>query len=408
MQILHVHKFFNQLGGAELYVHRLMQKQVEAGHEVHILSTRSSANLPTPDAKYFIHRYDFSRAEGPRKDAVKATTFLWNREARRATERAIREVRPDVIHLHNIYHHFSTSILGPIHRSGIPCVQTLHDLKLACPNYLMFTEGAVCERCKGGKYWNPILHHCVSSRTLPNVLAGAEMTFAKITQAYEKTVRRFIAPSEFLAKKMVEWGEPAGKFTVLRNPTDASATVAPCGGGYLLFAGRLTAQKGVETLIRASLSVPTLPLRIAGTGPDEERLRHLVRTERAYHITFLGFVPPAELLELRRSADALMFPSVGYENSPLSILEAMGDGVPVLASDIGGVPELVEHGANGLLAPPGNVPAWTDLLRRFQSMNRDERRAMGERGRERARTRHDWAGHLAGLERIYADAARRA
>lgn len=402
MKILHIHKFFNRLGGAELYVHRLMQKQAEAGHEVHILSTRSSADLPSPDARYFIHRYDFSRSEGARKDAAKALAFLWNREARRATERVLRELKPDVVHLHNIYHHFSTSILEPIRRSRVPCVQTLHDLKLACPNYLMFTEGAICERCKGGRYWNPVLHHCVSTRTLPNVLLGAEMTFAKVTQAYEKTVRRFIAPSEFLANKMIEWGEPAEKFVVLPNPADVAPTPASGGGGYLIYAGRLTAQKGVETLIRASLAVPSQPLKIAGTGPDEERLRHLVRSEHASHITFLGFVPPPELAEIRRSAEALVFPSAGYENSPLSVLEALGDGVPVLASDIGGVPEIVKDGENGLLAKPGDIAAWSDLLRRFRSLAPDERRLMGERGRDHVRRRHDWAGHLAGLERIYA------
>ena len=396
MRILHIHKFFNQFGGAEQYLHGLMQKQAEAGHEVHILSTRASANPPSPDARYFIHRYDFSRSEGASKDAAKARAFLWNREARRATERVLREVKPDIVHLHNIYHHFSTSILGPIHKSRVPCVQTLHDLKLACPNYLMFTEGAICERCKGGRYWNPALHHCLSTRTLPNVLASAEMTFTKITQAYERTVRRFICPSDFLARKMIEWGEPAGKFVVLPNPTDLASAQAPGGGGYLICAGRLTAQKGVETLIRASMLVPSFPLRIAGTGPVEERLRHLVRTEKADHITFLGFVPPTELVEIRRSAEALVFPSAGYENNPLSVLEALGDGVPVLASNIGGVPEIVQDGANGFLVRPGDVAAWSDMLRRFKSLAPRDRRVMGERGRERVRLRHDWAGHLAG------------
>lgn len=406
MKILHIHKFFDQRGGAEQYVHRLMQKQAMAGHEVHILSTRSSTNLSTPDAKdtkYFIHRYDFSRAEGPRKDSAKALAFIWNREARRATERVLREIKPGVAHLHNIYHHFSTSILEPIRRSRIPCVQTLHDLKLACPNYLMFTEGAVCERCKGGRYWNPLLHHCLSSRALPNALAGAEMTLAKVSQAYERTVRRFICPSEFMATKMREWGEPAGKFVVLRNPADLAPAAAVGDGGYLLYAGRLTPQKGVETLIRAAAAIPEISVRVAGVGPDEERLRHLARSLSAANVVFLGFVPPDELAGLRRGAAALALPSAGYENSPLSVLEAMGDGVLVLASAIGGVPELVADGQTGLLAAPGNVAAWTRVIRRFQALTRDERRAMGEQARERIRRHHDWAGHLAGLERIYAE-----
>lgn len=358
MTILHIHKFFDQKGGAEQYLHRLMARQVAAGHTVHILSSRSSSNLPSPDTKYFIHQYDFSRSEGPGKDAAKALAFIWNVEARRATERVIREIQPDVIHLHNIYHHFSTSILGVIRRSGIPCVQTLHDLKLACPNYRMFTEGSVCERCKGGKYWNPILHHCLAGATGANAIAALEMTFAKATRAYERTVKRFICPSTFYADKLREWGEPASALVSLPNPADVSVQRALGGGGFILFIGRLTAEKGVETLIRASARVPQLPLRIAGTGPEEERLHHLVHTLGASHISFLGFVPPPELTQLRMHAEAVVVPSVWYENGPLAILESLGEGVPVLGSRIGGIPDIVRDGEEGLLATPGEVEAW--------------------------------------------------
>lgn len=404
MKILHIHKFFDLKGGAEQYLHRLMAQQVAAGHEVHILSSRAGTNLPTPDAGYFIHRFDFSRSQGPKRDMQKAIAFLWNSEARKATQRIIEDLKPDVIHLHNIYHHFSSSILGVIRKSRIPCVQTLHDLKLACPNYKMFTEGSACERCKGGKYWNPILHHCLSPSLPANILGGLEMAATKITQQYERTVQRFIAPSAFYATKMREWGEPVARFRVLQNPADFPSRVATGGGGFLLYAGRLSAEKGAEALIRASARVPSLPLRIAGTGPEEERLRHLVRTLNVRHISFLGFVPPTELVSLRAIAEAVVVPSVWYENSPLTVLEAMGEGVPVLVSDIGGLPELVTDGQEGMLAPAGDIDAWVAMLERFQATSSDERRLFGVRGRERVRTRHGWNDHLAGLEKIYEEA----
>jgi glycosyltransferase involved in cell wall biosynthesis len=401
MTILHIHKFFTPKDGATIYLQQLMARQAAAGHTVHILSTRAPTNAPSPDTKYFIHQYDFSRSEGAARDAKKAWAFLWNAEARDATARVIREVHPDVIHLHNVYHHFSTSILGVIRKSGIPCVQTLHDLKLACPNYKMFTEGSVCERCKGGKYWNPIIHHCLASSASANILAGLEMSVSKMTQAYEKTVRTFICPSAFYAKKMQEWGEPAAKFTVLPNPAEVSATPAPLGGGFVLFVGRLVAEKGVETLIRASARVPSLPLRIAGTGPEEETLRHLVRTLNAPHISFLGFVPPAELAPLRVTAEAVAVPSVWYENSPLAVLEAMGEGVPVLTSNIGGLPELITDGQEGFLSDPSSVQAWAESLERLQAISHDLRLRMGAQGRTRIQKFHDWNDHLATLERLY-------
>jgi glycosyltransferase involved in cell wall biosynthesis len=401
MKILHINKFFTPHGGAEFYLHRLMERQAAAGHEVHILSTRSPRNLPSPDTKYFIHQYDFSRAEGATTDIKKAFAFLWNTEARDATKRVINDIRPDVIHLHNIYHHFSTSILGAIRQSGIPCVQTLHDLKLACPNYKMFTEGSVCERCKGGKYWNPILHRCIFSSTAGNTLGAVEMSFAKMTQAYEKTVHTFICPSQFYVDKFREWGEPADKFRALPNPADVSTAPAPLGGGFILFVGRLSQEKGAETLIRASARVPSLPLRIAGTGPEEEKLRHLARTLNTVHISFLGFVPPTELAKLRATAEAVIVPSIWYENGPLAVLEALGEGVPVIASNIGGIPELITDGQEGLLAAPGDVQAWVEVLERFQKIPQNIRQQMGAKGRERIQEKHNWDAHLKGLEKIY-------
>jgi len=144
-----------------------------------------------------------------------------------------------------------------------------------------------------------------------------------------------------------------------------------------------------------------LPLRIAGTGPEEERLHQLADLLDARHISFLGFVPPADLERLREQAEAVAVPSVWYENSPLSALEALGQGVPVLASDTGGLSEIVRDGQEGMLAAPGKITAWVDMLQRFQNVSADDRLAMGERGRQRIRERHDWSGHLAGLEKIY-------
>lgn len=401
MRILHINKFFDLRGGVEVYLHRLMEHQAAAGHEVHVLSTRSAENLPSDDRKYFIHRYDFSRSEGWKLDAAKAAAFVWNREAKRATTRILNDVKPDIIHLHNIYHHFSSSILSAIRASSIPCVQTLHDLKLACPNYSMFTEGAICERCKGGKYWNPILHHCLASGTLPNVLGAFEMTMTKVMKSYEKTVRAFISPSAFNRNKMVEWGEPASKFIVIRNPAELPERPAEGGGGYVLYAGRLSVEKGVETLIRASARVPSLPLLLAGTGPEEEKLRHVARSLGAAHIRFLGFVHPDKLTTIRRRAEALLLPSISYENSPLTILEAMGDGIPVLGSGHAGIAELIEDGVNGFLAVPGDVVAWTAGLQQLLSLSPDEKRRMGERGRERIREHHSWEDHLTKLETVY-------
>lgn len=407
MKILQVHKFFDLHAGAEIYMHELAKRQREAGHDVHFFSTHFERNVPSKDEQYFVTRYDLAKKHDPLTRLKIAVNFLWNLEAKRAFERELDELKPDVIHLHNIYHHLSTSILAPIRKRGIPCVQTLHDYKLAAPNYPMFDHGAPCERSKGGKYYQVILHRCLSPKFLYNALAAAEMYFTKWTQAYERTVSFFLCPSHFMKEKMEDWGEPAGKLRYVPNPTDWIEEPAVRGGGYLFFGGRLSEEKGLESFLKASIKIPELPVKIAGRGPYEEKLRALVRDSGASHIEFLGFISPAEVAKWRSRAEAEILPAIWYENASLAVLGAMAAGLPVLTTRIGGNPELVEDGVNGFLALPNDAEDWSRTLRRFLATTPEIRGQMGEAGRDRVRKRHLWKDNVALIERIYREAGAR-
>jgi len=404
MKILHVNKFFDLHGGTETYLHALMAAQREAGHEVHAFATRSSGNLPSDDAPNFVRRSDYTKSEGMVRDAQKAVAYIWNSEANTAIERVLREVKPDVVHVHNIYHHLSTSILAPIRASGIPCVQTLHDYKLACPNYKMFTEGAPCERCRGGRYTEAIAHHCLTANTGGNVLAAFEMGFTKLTQSYEKTMRFFLCPSQFMADKMAAWGEPPSKLRVLPNPIGSSDIIAERDGGYVLAVGRLSLEKGFETIVRAAAQARDVQLKIAGIGPEESKLKQLAKDLGATNVEFLGFLRKPELAEVRRHAEALLVPSIWYENASYAVLEALAEGLPIIASRIGGLPEQVEPGVNGLLAEPGNVDSWLSALNSFFLMPAEERTRLATHSRQRARERYNWTEHLKMLTNCYREA----
>jgi glycosyltransferase involved in cell wall biosynthesis len=409
MIILHVNKFFDFTGGSEGYMRGLMQEQERLGFEPHVFSTRSERNAPSSDSRLFVTRYHLDRSDGLVKDAKKAMNYVWNREARKGMERAIRELKPDVIHLHNIYNHLSTSVLAPIRASRIPCVQTLHDYKVAgCPAYSMFTEGAPCERCKDGNYLQAVKHHCISASFVPNLLAALEMGIVKSRQSYERTVRLFLCPSRFMHEKMEDWGAAPGKLRYVPNPTRFPVEPAVRGGGYLLYVGYLSTIKGLESFLEAAARVPELPIKIAGSGfgrfNTEERLRSFVREKGATHVEFLGFVPPDQLASIRARAEAIVLPTISYENASGALLEGMADGLPCLATRIGGNPELIEDGVNGFLVTPNDPEDWLRVLRRFLACPDDVRMKMGFLGREKIQAGRTWDLHAKHVLECYREA----
>ncbi len=404
MRILHVNKFFDFRDGTDIYIQRLMEKQTAAGHEVHILATSSEKNVETPDSRFFVKRHDFTQSEGIEKDASKALSFLWNSEAKGAMLKALDEYKPDIVHLHNIYHHLTTSILQPIRRRRIPCVQTLHDYKLACPNYKMFTEGAPCERCKGGHYLEAVRHHCLGASFAPNFLAACEMGLTKFNQSYERTVKFFICPTDFVARKMREWGEPPSKFKVIHNPVDESSDQVEGTENFILYIGRLSEEKGVDVLIRAASRLPGLELKIAGAGPQENKLKELAKSLNAENVSFLGFLRQEQLKELRKNSRVMAVPSVWYENAPLAVLEAMAQGLPVIASRIGGLPELVDEENTGWLVAPQDIDAWAAALKIVMEQDQGAWERMSQAAKHRARDMFGWQKHLAELEIAYHEA----
>ncbi len=404
MKILHVNKFFDLQGGAEIYLHRLLEEQRRQGHEMHVFSTHASGNLPNSDESRFVERFDYTKRESYAKDLKKSLSFIWNQEARRGLARALKEIQPDLIHLHNIYHHLSSSILGPIKKSGIPCVQTLHDYKLACPNYKMFTEGRPCERCKGGRYFEAVKHHCLSAGAAENILGMTEMYFTKFLQSYEKTVKFFICPSQFMAAKMAEWGEPPSKLKFVPNPAFTGECTAQRDGDYFLLIGRLSSGKGFENVIRALAKLPHLKIRIAGRGPDEAKLKQLAKTLQVSNIVFLGFLNKEKLQAERRHALALVVPSVWYENAPLAALEAMAEGLVIIASRIGGLPELVIHEQNGLLVEAQDIDGWIKTLEKFAALSKEARDKMGLESCKFIIEKFNWEIHLKALDQIYSQA----
>lgn len=373
MKILLINKYYYVKGGADRHVLLLQELLERNGHEVIIFSMADPRNEPSRYTQYFVSNVDFEHVRGDKEGLRAAGRMLYSWEARKNLARLIADTKPDIAHIHNMYHQISPSILPLLRKYGIPIVQTLHDYKLICPNYSLFTEGDVCDRCKTHKYYNAIRHRCVKDSLPASTLAAVEMSLHKLLGLYERNVNIFISPSAFLMTTIRNWGFMNLDIRRLPYFIDGQGTMDATVGTYLLYFGRLSREKGVDTLLEAMNGIAT-PLKIAGTGPQENALRLYAKEHNLTNVEFLGFKSGNELHELVRNAMGVVVPSRWHENYPFVILEAFAAGKAVIGTRRGGIPELVQHGERGLLCEAGSPEALRNTIRDFTaSLARIER-----------------------------------
>lgn len=364
MKILLINKYYYVKGGADRHVLLLQELLERNGHEVIIFSMNDPKNEPSRYAKHFVSNVDFEHVRGGKEGLRTVGRMLFSWEARRNVARLIADTKPDIAHIHNIYHQISPSILPLLRQNSIPIVQTLHDYKLICPNYSLFTEGNICERCKSHKYYNAIRHRCIKDSVSASTLAAVEMSLHKLLGLYERHVNIFISPSAFLMNTVRSWGFTNLDIRQLPYFMDATGTPNTKPGTYLLYFGRLSREKGVDTLLEAMDGITT-PLKIVGTGPQEHTLRLYAKEHSITNVEFLGFKQGQELHDLVRNAMGIVVPSRWHENYPFVILEAFAAGKAVIGTRRGGIPELVKDGERGLLCGAGSPEALQNTIREF-------------------------------------------
>ncbi len=286
-----------------------------------------------------------------------ARQTLWSGRTSREVAERVRRFQPDVVHAHNTFPLISPSLYWAAARAGVPVVQTLHNFRLMCPNGLFLRQGRVCEDCMGHLPWRGVARACYrDSRAASGVLAGM-LTLHRGLGTYRHKVARYIALNEFCRGKFIEGGLPAERVVVKPNFVDWGETrpycnPLPVGEGDrkgLLFVGRLSVEKGVATLGAAMALSPGAQLRVAGEGPQAGLL------DGVPGVTRLGSLPSAAVRAEMAQALALVVPSVWYENFPRTIVEAFASGLPVIASRIGALADIVRDGQTGLLFEPGNA-----------------------------------------------------
>ncbi|HJT23644.1 MAG TPA: glycosyltransferase family 4 protein [bacterium] len=400
MRILFANKYYYLKGGCERVLFTEMELLRSHGHQVAVFASDHPSNETAEFSDLFTEREDYFEAGWGHK-AKAALKIIYSPEAYSKFGRVIDLFKPDLVHAHNIYAQLSTAVLDAAKDRGVPVVLTAHDYKLVCPSYMMLDHGSVCEKCIGGHYYHSLLTGCHKESRVASAVYMAETYFNTWFKKYD-SVRKFICPSGFIKSKLASRFAP-DRMTVLNNPVDLASYVPVFRDeGYYLFTGRLSKEKGVFTLIRAFAEMG-LPLKIAGTGPLERECRQLARG--VPNIQMTGYKGGRDLAALYQGARACVVPSEWYENAPLSVIEPLAYAKPVIAARIGGIPELIQEGRNGLLFNAFDPADLKRKVRFFQQLLPSQYRSFCSQARISAQEQFSTERHYAALMQIYLEAS---
>ena len=327
-------------------------------------------------------------------------TTVWMTYSKRRTDQVIERLRlfrPDVVHLHNAYPALGPTVHLAAEELQIPLVMTVHNYRMRCPNGLTFTEGAICRRCERGNYASAVFHHCFHDPKQSAAYAGS-LWFHRFILRLEDKVARFVSPSDFVRDRLLRWGISADRVVVI--PDFVRPIPAPSAlGRFGVFIGRLSAEKGVDVLIRALAKASDPPFRIVGDGPAGVPTRRLAHAVGLRNTEFLGQLSHRDVAEVLQESRYLVMPSLLEETCGLAALEAMAHGRPVLVSSLGALTELVRQ-ENGLTSPPGDIDALAEKIRILQRDD-DFCGDAGMRGWDLCRREYSPQVHLSRLDELY-------
>jgi glycosyltransferase involved in cell wall biosynthesis len=335
MKVLAVHNRYQQPGGED---------------QVFLAETALLESYGHSVVRYSTHN---DRVAAMNRLALAGNT-LWNSSTYQELRTLIRQERPHVVHFHNTFPLVSPAGYYAAKAEEVPVIQTLHNYRLLCPNALFFRDGRVCEDCMGKVVpWPGVVHKCYRGSRTASGLVTAMLTTHRVLRTWTRMVDVYVALTEFARRKFVEGGLPAGKMMVKPNFVYPDPGSGEGRGGYALFVGRLSPEKGVDTLLAAWERLDRrIPLKVVGDGPLTEQVAEAAN--RYPYVKYLGYRPAEEVHALMKEASMLVFPSEWYETFGRVAAEAFATATPVIAADIGAVAELVEHGQTGLRFRPGD------------------------------------------------------
>jgi len=380
MRVLIAHNYYQQAGGEDAVV------------------AEEASLLESHDIAVEIYaKHNDSIKFMPRAQLTLDT--LWSKKSADEVSAVIKRFKPDVIHSHNTFPLISPSLYYAAARQNIPVVQTLHNFRLFCAQAMFMRDGKVCEDCLGKLAWRGVIRGCYRGSKLQSAAVVSMQGLHRMLGTYQHKVTRYIALNQFCSDKFIEAGLPKSRMSIKPNFIDLplltnDSTQLRQGG---LFVGRLSIEKGLVTLAEAASIYTQAKLEIIGVGPEERMLKTHA------NISMQGWKAPIDIYASMRSAAYLVMPSIWYENFPRTLVEAFACGLPVIASRLGAMAELIDDGFTGLLFEPGNAK---DLAEKMQWADRhpEEMLKMGREARWEYETKYTSAINFKQLMAIYKDA----
>lgn len=374
MKVLLVNKFHYKKGGSETYYFTLADTFKSLGHEVIYFAMHDEKNFPCDQEKYFVSN---SNMNGGLKSKLNMVLHIaYSKEAYKKMKALCKEEKPDLVILNLVHKQITCSIIDAI-KEVLPktkIVWTMHDLITICPSYTMLDgNGNICEKCIYGDFSNCYKNKCIHSSKLMSYISTYEAKQIKKNGWYDK-VDLYIAPSKFYQQKLQQSKFTKSPIIHLANPLSENYVFKKSESikNYVLYFGRLAKEKGVLTLIK-SVMKNNKHLIILGTGPIEEDLKAYIKNENIeYQVEMLGFKSGNILNNYISQAKVVVLPSEWYENGPYSAMEAMAQGKPLIVSNLGGLPELVENGKNGFIFNAGDIDDLANKINLIYDLNTDE------------------------------------
>lgn len=402
MRICLVNTYHYRRGGDSTYTFDLASLLKSRGDEVVHFAMRHPDNIRSEFEPYFAGHVDYIedfKSGNPVRQVRAFLRSLYSFEAKAKFGALLDRTQPDVVHLQNFRRHLTFSVVQAARRRQIPVVFTAHDYDPICPNSLLFARGRVCEVCRGGGYHKALTVRCKEQAFLGTLAIVLEGAFVKMRRYYD-AIDLVITPSEFARAKLIDGGFDPERVRTIHNFIDARLYEPDFSGRGVVYFGRLAYEKGLDVLLEAAKRLGRTPVTIAGDGPEKSRLKNLCLKSGCANVDFLGYVERGQLLQIVRKAMCVVMPSIWYENFPYSILEAFCLGKPVIASRIGGMPEIVRDGETGFLFEPGNSLALSERIQYLQE-NSSLVAEMGKQARARVEAEFDSDTHYDKLKRVY-------